>query len=125
MEIQQRKGGVYESQRNVLWVLRKGHMSSNCQRHLICQICNTNHPKVLHIDRKEDQEKSNESKVGQIESKESSLSSALVSMDAGSHTGAGTKDCALAIIPVKVKFKKQNSTDLCLSRPKQLGNILH
>ncbi len=79
--------------------LGKGHMSSNCQRRLICQFCNANHPTVLHIDRKENEEKSNESK-------ESSLSSALVSMDAGSRTGAGAKDCALAIVPVKVKLKK-------------------
>lgn len=32
--------------------LGKGHMNSNCQRRLICQICKTNHPTVLHIDRK-------------------------------------------------------------------------
>lgn len=60
----------------------------------------------LHIDRKEEQEKTNEFKVVKVGSKESSLSSALVSMDAGIHTGAGTKICALAIVPVKVKLKK-------------------
>lgn len=87
--------------------LGKGHMSINCQWRLICQFCNANHPTVLHIDRKENQEKS---KVGKVESKESLLSSALVSMDAGSHTGAGAKDCALAIVPVKVKLKKGSKT---------------
>lgn len=60
--------------------LGKGHMSSNCQRRVICHICTANHQTVLHIDI--NQEKSNESKAGKFESKESSLSSALVSMDA-------------------------------------------
>ncbi len=34
------------------------------------------------------------------------MSSALVSLNANSHMGAGTKRCALAIVPVKIKLEK-------------------
>lgn len=39
-------------------------------------------------------------------SRESSMSSALVSLDAGSHTGAGNNECKLSIVSVEVKMCK-------------------
>lgn len=49
--------------------LGKGLMSTNCQRRLICQICNTSQPTVLHND-KEKSRKANESKYVKFEPKE-------------------------------------------------------
>lgn len=83
--------------------LQKGHISKNCQRRLSCNICKQNHPTILHIQVKGNQSKS------QSETKaftSSANSGAVLSLATGSNTGAGKKECALAIIPVKVKWDK-------------------
>lgn len=80
--------------------LEKGHMSKACKKRMTCQICRKIHPTILHIETKEKQSQ----EPAQTERPDATMSSALVSLNAGSHTGAGAKECALAIVPVKVKL---------------------
>lgn len=82
--------------------LEKGHMGKNCQNRMTCQICHQNHPDILHIDMKDKTESQNVKK----ESRKSSMSRALVSLDAGSHTGAGNNECKLSIVSVEVMLCK-------------------
>lgn len=79
--------------------LQWGHMSKSCQKRMSYNVCKKGHPTVLHIQTKENQQL-------QDRIKEFSDSKAVVSLATGSHTGASTKDCALAIVPVKVKLEK-------------------
>lgn len=80
--------------------LQRGHMSKACPHRLRCHTCNKNHPTVLHIDSKERQWQ-----AAKAVCKESSVSNALVSLNFGSHTGAGSNECALSVVPVKVKLE--------------------
>lgn len=86
--------------------LEKGHMSKACKKRMLCQICNKSHPTIVHIETKENQ-RDHSTKTGHTEA---SMSSALVSLNAGSHTEAGTKECALTIVPVKVKLDNGTKT---------------
>lgn len=69
--------------------LPKGHVSKNCKKRLQCQVCQMEHPTVLH--------------KATAEIVETPISSALVSADDA--TGA-RRDCALAIVPVRIKVAK-------------------
>lgn len=81
----------------------KGHMSKFCKNRMTCQICHQNHPSLLHIDKKEKVEMHcNTKKSGEA----AKVTSSLVSLDAGSHTGAGNSECKLSIVPVQVKLCK-------------------
>ena len=77
--------------------LMRGHMSRNCRKRLTCQTCQKSHPTILHIDSPLLQ------KPPPTETKGAWVNRALVS--AGEATGAG-RDCALAIVPVRVKVDK-------------------
>ncbi|XP_056099936.1 uncharacterized protein LOC130078447 [Rhinichthys klamathensis goyatoka] len=70
--------------------LRRGHMSRECDKPLTCDICKHKHPTVLHI----------ESKTQEV-----SVNNASVSLETCGHTGAGSDECVLAIVPVQVKAK--------------------
>lgn len=82
--------------------LIKGNLSRNCKRRLTCQKCNRRHPTILHIDSTEAPTQGPQLPAPSATS-ETAISSALVS--AGKVTGA-SKDCALAIVPVRVKVDK-------------------
>lgn len=82
--------------------LLKGHLSKNCKRRLLCQVCQTKHPTVLHIQSAKGPKQENQPKAT-AETEDTAICSALVS--AGDVTGAG-RDCALAIVPVRVKVAK-------------------
>lgn len=86
--------------------LRVGHLSKMCKTRMTCQQCQAKHPTILHIksptrpavagsNSKVDQ------KAAVSKPEETSLSSALVSLEGGERTG---KDCLLAIVPVQVKL---------------------
>ena len=76
--------------------LKAGHMSKECRSRLSCDECNLKHPTILHIHNKDKGSKP----------QETSVSSALVSLQAGRSTGAGDQDCTLSIIPVQLKSVK-------------------
>ena len=81
----------------------KGHMNKSCKNRMTCQICHQNHPSLLHIDKRERVElHSNTKEPGEG----AKVTSSLVSLDAGSHTGAGNSECKLSIVPVQVKLCK-------------------
>ena len=86
--------------------LEKGHMSKYCKNRMTCKTCHKTHPTILHIETKDSQRE----QPARMQLKEASMSSALVSLNAGSHTGAGIKVSALSIIPVKVKLEKGTKT---------------
>ncbi|XP_051793566.1 uncharacterized protein LOC127530551 [Acanthochromis polyacanthus] len=78
-----------------------GHRSKDWGKRLTCKICSQNHPSVLHISQKD---KANSTDPQQ--SKEPSLSSALVSLQTHDHTGAGNDEGILSILPVRIKASK-------------------
>lgn len=87
----------------------------------MCQICHMRHPTVIHIQSTKTPQQDDQLKA--IETGETSISSALVS--ANDATGAG-RDCALAIVPVRVKVAKGKvHSDLCILGSEQYSNILH
>lgn len=69
----------------------------------MCQICQMRHPTVLHIQSAKTPKQENQPKA--TATGETSISSALVSP--GDATGSG-RDCAVAIVPVRVKVAKGN-----------------
>lgn len=71
-------------------------MSKECRSRLSCDECSLKHPTIPHIHNKEKGNKP----------QETSVSSALVSLQAGGCTGAGDQDCTLSIIPVQLKSVK-------------------
>lgn len=78
--------------------LQKGHMSKSCQKRMSCSVCKQSHPTILHIQKKEKQNNQSD--------KDRTDVNAVVSLVTGGYTGAGMKECALAIVPVKVKLEK-------------------
>jgi len=77
-----------------------GHMSRDCDKRLTCTICAQRHPSILHI-----QQKERECTQGQDLPP---LGNAFVqsALQAYGQTGAGDGECALSIVPVKVKSCK-------------------
>jgi len=77
-----------------------GHISRECDSRMTCEVCDKQHPTVLHI------RKTN------VESEQTSVSSGVklstVSQTCG-HTGAGKDSCVLSIVPVQVKSTKGGS----------------
>ena len=70
--------------------LKHGHMKTSCKNPATCNSCKGNHPTILHIESK------------RVEDKTSSIDK--TSGFCG-QTGAGDYDCAMAIIPVRVRLK--------------------
>lgn len=89
----------------VFGCLCKGHISRDCRKRMRCNICNLNHPRMLHIYQQR-KEMENE----QEEMEEASANTAEASIQTGGLTGAGEDGCKLSIVPVQVKAKKGNTT---------------
>lgn len=86
-----------------------GHLSKDCKRKMTCEKCQKRHPTLLHIVGVENSNVEPQLKitVAETKEKEPSVTSALVTT--GDAIGAG-KDCALAIVPVRVKVAKVDSS---------------
>lgn len=84
--------------------LHTGHLSRDCKKRSICNVCSLKHPSLLHIYPHE--------KVDTLSKKKdefkSAVASAMVSLQTSGLTGAGNDNCALPIVPVCVKSKKGN-----------------
>lgn len=74
-----------------------GHISRECRKRLSCKVCSLKHPTMLHIHSK-GKEQAMEGEPG------TAVGCALVS---SGHTGAGSGDCKLPIVPVQIKSKKK------------------
>ncbi|XP_030596228.1 uncharacterized protein LOC115787620 [Archocentrus centrarchus] len=74
-----------------------GHISRECNKRLICEVCNQQHPTVLHIPRTNVESEQTNKPTGV---KPSTLPQAC------GHIGAGRNRGALSIIPVQVKSTK-------------------
>ena len=74
--------------------LRVGHISRDCNKRLVCEVCDKQHPTALHIPKAntESQQRSEPPEV------DSSTSSQICGC-----TGAGNDRCILSIVPVQVK----------------------
>lgn len=86
-----------------------GHLSKDCKRKMTCEKCQKRHPTLLHIVGVENSNVEPQLKITVAETKEKEplVTSALVTT--GDAIGAG-KDCALAIVPVRVKVAKVDSS---------------
>lgn len=74
--------------------LKKGHLSKNCIKKMICEICKCKHPTLLHI---------NSEKEVRMQTP---VNSALIT----ANHATGASNCALAIVPVLVKTSKGSRT---------------
>lgn len=77
-----------------------GHISKDCGNRLTCEVCDKQHPTVLHIWRTNVE---SEQSSGPLRVKQSTTSQKC------GHTGAGKDSCILSIVPVKVKSTKGNN----------------
>lgn len=75
-----------------------GHMSRDCEKRLTCQVCSQAHPTVLHIKRQ----------ILGLEQVKEPSDRLSTSFKTCGHTGAGKDQCALSILPVKVKAARGN-----------------
>lgn len=85
--------------------LESGHMSKGCSQRLMCQVCSLKHPTVLHI--------TNKGGATTYKDQEKSVTSGLV--EVYKETGSSDKitgevEPVLAMVPVKVRNKKNNKT---------------
>lgn len=80
--------------------LRTGHMSRDCFKRLTCRSCGENHPRSLHLDKRDkpntDTEPFKEPEAGNISAPHETCG----------HTGAGRDRCFLSISPLQVKSIK-------------------
>lgn len=83
-----------------------GHMSKDCRRRLHCKVCGLKHPTMLHIFAKEKEADPAQKK----EEAETTRAEVSISVQSSGLTGAGEHDCALSILPVRVKSKKSQRT---------------
>lgn len=76
-----------------------GHMSRDCNKRMICEVCDQQHPTALHIH-----------KVGIDSAQKDKPPGVLASTSSQTcgRTGAGKDRCILSIIPVQVKSTKGN-----------------
>nr|XP_055059768.1 uncharacterized protein LOC129443292 [Misgurnus anguillicaudatus] len=79
-----------------------GHRSKDCKRRLTCKVCNQKHPSVLHIFSKELKVDKAVS-TNDEQNAEPSINNVLVSAQTCGHTGAGSNNDILPILPVQVK----------------------
>ncbi|KAL7871964.1 hypothetical protein SRHO_G00069470 [Serrasalmus rhombeus] len=85
--------------------LVQGHLSKDCTRKLTCQICSRKHPSILHV-QKDEMASVKEDKKGTSEAQFTSS----VKQETCGCTGAGSRECVLAIVPVRLKSKKGTQT---------------
>lgn len=86
--------------------LEAWHMSKGCSQRLVCQVCSLKHPTTLHITNRE-------GITTCKDNKERSVTSGLVEIDKENGSGnndAGESEPVLAIVPVKVRSKRNNRT---------------
>lgn len=94
--------------------LKPGHMSKDCNRRLSCKVCNQTHPTVLHIGKVDKEKVTLDKEKGTVlGTAEDSMShgvkfSVCGRIGDGGHIGASEEECALAIMPVKVKSNNGN-----------------
>ena len=77
--------------------LSAGHISKECKKRLTCKVCKKAHPSALHIEFKD------------VTAKEAGKPSGVIgsaSAELCGHIGAGDQECALSIVPVRVKAAK-------------------
>lgn len=83
--------------------LLPGHMSKSCQKKLECQKCSLKHPTILHFASKPAEKTEQDQDKTLIENKLPSMDNQICGC-----TRAGDAECALAVVPVKVKSLKGN-----------------
>ena len=91
--------------------LMRGHLSKECKRRMTCQSCQRKHPTILHIEGRERFRSLKADTRGVAVKREETVSSALVSLEAGEDTEVGT-DGTLAIAPVQVKLENGSKSVL-------------
>lgn len=79
-----------------------GHLSKDCDKRLTCKVCSQKHPSILHIKLKQSAENP------KYQLKQPTMSSTLISEKTCGHTGAGTSDGILSILPVQVKYNNSD-----------------
>lgn len=82
--------------------LKIGHMSKDCKSRLTCDVCNQNHPEILHIEQKDKGKKTEHTE----QSEKATGSNAVLSPHTCGHIGAGDENCTFSIVPVQVKSQK-------------------
>lgn len=82
--------------------LKIGHMSKDCKSRLTCDVCNQNHPEILHIEQKDKGKKTEHTE----QSEKATGSNAVPSPHTCGHIGAGDENCTFSIVPVQVKSQK-------------------
>lgn len=71
--------------------------SKDCKSRLTCDVCNQNHPEILHIEQK------NKEKPERTEQNETPIvSNAVPSSHMCRHIGADDETCIFSIVPVQV-----------------------
>ena len=85
-----------------------GHRSRDCTKRLFCKVCNLRHPTLLHIHSKQSQPGTAKSNQGGKGDSGGTSGSGPISVQSSGLTGAGERDCTLAILPVRVKSTKGN-----------------
>ncbi|XP_051776177.1 uncharacterized protein LOC127526093 [Erpetoichthys calabaricus] len=78
--------------------LKQGHLGKNCKERMKCQTCSFQHPDILHI--KKDSEATSKAATNVVTPTEKETETGTCNF-----TGAG-EECALQVVPVKVKSKK-------------------
>ncbi len=77
-----------------------GHVSRDCKKRLLCEVCRQTHPTVLHIHRQ-----------AALEQERVTSSKQPTTVTTCGHTGVGKDKCALSILPVKVKALRGKHTE--------------
>ncbi|CAG2252827.1 unnamed protein product [Mytilus edulis] len=96
-------------------VSNKRHMSNKCNRRLKCSICARLHPTILHIDNQINKQSSSQQEPSvkkddpQIPTNHEGTQPVVVS-SISSDKGAGDVNCAMAIIPVRVKLNNRSQS---------------
>lgn len=78
--------------------LQQGHISRDCEARLTCEICDQNHPTVLHINRQ----------PNDTEREMETPAPVPISSTTCGHTGAGKDRTMLSVLPVRIKAAKGN-----------------
>lgn len=91
--------------------LKQGYLTKACKKRLTCQICSKKHPTVLHIknatlDGGSPNSQIDVHKKDDDSKKANSSRPVIMAVVSTEHTGAGSAECKLAIIPVKLKATK-------------------
>ena len=78
-----------------------GHRNRECEKRHVCKVCSRRHPTMLHVYPEE--EGSSVQTLGEAETADENT---LITVQSSGLTRAGERDCTLAILPIRVKYKK-------------------